>query len=64
LGRLGLFEVLTFDDGLRDIVTSNGSVTDIRRAAAARGVETVRQDGLSKVVDGTTSYLELLRVTG
>ena len=36
---------------------------DIRRAAAGRGIGTIRQDGIEKVLDGTTSYLEILRVT-
>jgi type IV pilus assembly protein PilB len=63
LGRTGLYEVLLFDEEMRDLVTSGGGVADIRRVAAAHGVETVRHDGLSKVVDGTTSHLELLRVT-
>jgi len=63
LGRLGLFEVLTVDEELHDSIAGNGTTADIRRIAASRGVESIRQDGIHKVLDGTTSYLELLRAT-
>jgi type IV pilus assembly protein PilB len=63
LGRIGLYEVLPLDDELRAIVTGDGLASDIRRTAADRGIGTIRQDGIEKVLDGTTSYLEILRVT-
>jgi type IV pilus assembly protein PilB len=63
LGRVGLFEVLTVDDALREIITGGGAVTDMRRAAAEAGVAGIRDDGVAKVLAGTTSYLELVRVT-
>ena len=63
LGRIGLFEVLLLDDAMREIVTGGGAAADLRAAAAAAGVTTVRQDGVTKVLAGSTSHLELLRVT-
>jgi len=63
LGRVGLYEVMQLDDDARDVITSGGLAADIRRQAAARGIHSIRQDGVEKVLDGTTSYLELLRVT-
>ncbi|MBM3147854.1 MAG: type II/IV secretion system protein, partial [Actinobacteria bacterium] len=48
---------------LRAIVTGDGLASDIRRTATGRGIGTIRQDGIEKVLDGTTSYLEILRVT-
>jgi type IV pilus assembly protein PilB len=62
-GRVGLYEVLTVDDELRDLVATGGSVLEIQRAARAKGVATLREDGVHKVLEGSTSYLELLRVT-
>jgi type IV pilus assembly protein PilB len=62
-GRVGLYEVLTVDDDIRDLVAMGGSVLEIQRAARAKGVTTLREDGVGKVLEGTTSYLELLRVT-
>ena len=62
-GRVGLYEVLVVDDELRDLVATGGTVLEIQRAARAKGVGSLRDDGVRKVLDGTTSYLELLRVT-
>ncbi len=62
-GRLGLYEVLVVDDDLRDVVATGGSVLEIQRLAREKGVSSLRQDGITKVLEGSTSYLELLRVT-
>ncbi len=62
-GRLGLYEVLVVDDELRDVVATGGSVLEIQRLARGKGVSSLRQDGITKVLEGSTSYLELLRVT-
>jgi type IV pilus assembly protein PilB len=62
-GRVGLYEVLVVDDNLRDLVATGGTVLEIRRAARAKGVGSLRDDGVRKVLDGSTSCLELMRVT-
>jgi type IV pilus assembly protein PilB len=62
-GRVGLYEVLAVDDDIRDLVATGGSVLEIQRAARAKGVTSLRDDGTAKVLEGSTSYLELLRVT-
>jgi len=62
-GRVGLYEVLAVDDDLRDLIATGGSVLEIQRAARAKGVASLREDGIAKVLEGSTSYLELLRVT-
>ncbi len=62
-GRIGLYEVLTVDDEIRDLVATGGSVLEIQRVARDKGVASLREDGVAKVLDGHTSYLELLRVT-
>jgi type IV pilus assembly protein PilB len=62
-GRVGLYEVLVVDDGLRELIAGGGSVLDIQRAARETGVTSLRDDGVEKVLSGVTSYLELLRAT-
>jgi type IV pilus assembly protein PilB len=62
-GRIGLYEVLAVDDDIRDLVATGGSVLEIQRAARSKGVSSLRDDGIAKVLEGSTSYLELLRVT-
>ncbi|MCD6405492.1 MAG: type II/IV secretion system protein [Planctomycetes bacterium] len=62
-GRTGIFELLTINDELRDIIRSNPSVTQVYRSARKTGMRTFEEDGLLKVARGITSVKELLRVT-
>jgi type IV pilus assembly protein PilB len=62
-GRLGIYEMLELDDTLRDIVTSNPSLMDLRRAAKAQGMRHLGEDGLQKVAAGMTTVEEIARVT-
>ncbi len=62
-GRVGLYEVLVVDDDLRELIATGGTVLDIQRLARTKGVESLREDAVRKVLDGSTSYLELLRAT-
>ncbi len=62
-GRTGIFELLTLNDELRDIIRSSPSVTEMYRAARKTGMKTLEEDGLLKVARGITSVKELLRVT-
>lgn len=62
-GRLGIYELLILDDVTRDAIARNPSVTEFRRMCIERGMLTLRQDGMLKVVDGNTTIEEILRVT-
>lgn len=62
-GRIGLYEVLVVDDELRELVAGGAGALDIQRAARAKGVASLRDDGVEKVLAGVTSHLELLRAT-
>jgi type IV pilus assembly protein PilB len=62
-GRLGIYELLVMDDKLRDMVTSNPDVTQLRKYCRERGLVTLRDDGFDKVKAGLTTVDEVLRVT-
>jgi type IV pilus assembly protein PilB len=62
-GRLGIYELLVMDDGLRDLVTANPDVTQLRKLCRERGLVTLRQDGFEKVKKGSTTVDEIIRVT-
>ncbi|MEQ8770122.1 MAG: ATPase, T2SS/T4P/T4SS family [Phycisphaerales bacterium] len=62
-GRVGLYELLTIDDSLRDVVARNPNVAEFRRLCLERGMRSLRQDGLAKSAEGRTSIQEVLRVT-
>ena len=62
-GRLGIYELLVMDDGLRDMVTANPDVNQLRKLCRERGLITLREDGFRKVIKGLTTVDEILRVT-
>jgi len=62
LGRVGIYEVLDMDEEMGDLIDRGVPVREIREAARARGVESVREDGVRKVLAGETSVAELARV--
>ncbi len=61
-GRIGLFEVMVMDDEARALVTKQAPSDVLKRAAIAAGMRTLPQDGVAKVLAGTTSLEEMLRV--
>ncbi|HLL89421.1 MAG TPA: GspE/PulE family protein, partial [Tepidisphaeraceae bacterium] len=62
-GRLGIYEMMVMDDALRDIVTANPDVNQLRKLCRERGLVTLREDGFQKVMKGLTTVDEILRVT-
>ncbi len=63
-GRIAIFELLRINDEIREMILQNKSVVAIRKMGVSQGVTLLRDDGWSKVVEGTTSIEEVLRVTG
>ncbi len=62
-GRVGIYELLTVDDQLRDMIARNPNVAEFRRLCLERGMVSLRADGMRKVAAGTTTVEEILRVT-
>lgn len=62
-GRLGIYELLVTNDEIRQLAAEKRGTAEIRRAAIAAGMRTLRQDGWLKVSRGVTSIEEVLRVT-
>ncbi len=62
-GRKGLFELLSVDDDLRQLIHAQAGTAELRRAARAMGMRTLREDGLRKAVEGETTLPEVLRAT-
>ena len=63
-GRIGLYEVMVLSDNLRRLILEKGPADELREAARAEGMRTLREDGLEKIKQGTTSVEEVLRVVG
>ena len=62
-GRQGIFELCPTTDAVRQLAHDRASSWDIRQAALNDGMRTLRQDAWLKVLDGTTTVEEVLRVT-
>jgi type IV pilus assembly protein PilB len=62
-GRVAIYEVMPITDELRQLILKDASAADIREAAERQGMRTLRQAGLAKVIEGTTTTQEVLRVT-
>jgi type IV pilus assembly protein PilB len=63
-GRLGIYEVMPVDDGLRKLILEKNSADEMRAYARQQGMRTLREDGLEKIREGVTSVAEVLRVAG
>ena len=62
-GRLGVYELLIVNDDLRQLAHEGVSTWEIKKAAIAGGMKTLRDDGWRKVISGQTSVEEVLRIT-
>jgi general secretion pathway protein E/type IV pilus assembly protein PilB len=63
VGRQGIFELCVTTDAVRQLAHDSASSWEIRKAAMADGMRTLRQDAWLKVLSGITSVSEVLRVT-
>jgi len=62
-GRTGIHELLELTDSIREMIIERKPGSEIRRAARAEGLVTLRESAVKKVLDGTTTLREINRVT-
>jgi type IV pilus assembly protein PilB len=62
-GRVGLYEVMTVSDEIRELTIDRASADQIRNVAVQQGMRLLPDDGLEKVRLGVTSIQEVSRVT-
>ncbi len=61
-GRIAIMELLRIDAGLDELIARRATTHEIRNRAQAQGFATLADDGLRRVLNGTTSLEELARV--
>ena len=61
-GRVGLFELLTINDDMRDAIAARASRVELRECALRAGLSSLRADGWRKVEAGLTTVEEVIRV--
>ncbi|MEM1061256.1 MAG: ATPase, T2SS/T4P/T4SS family [Planctomycetota bacterium] len=62
-GRTGLYELLIVTDEMRDLISGEANVDDIRNYARSQGMTTLREAGLKLIFDGVTTIDEVVRET-
>jgi type IV pilus assembly protein PilB len=62
-GRTGIFEIMLFDDEIRDLIMNRASTNVLRTAAEKKGMIVLRENGLAAIYDGITSIDEVVKET-
>jgi type IV pilus assembly protein PilB len=61
-GRIGIYELLLIDVKIREMIYRNESTPKIREYAISKGMKTLFNDGVEKVLAGYTTFEEVYRV--
>ncbi len=62
-GRRGIYEVMVVDDNIREMILKGADNIELRDAAIAQGMKTLRQAGVNAAMKGFTSLEEVLTTT-
>jgi type IV pilus assembly protein PilB len=62
-GRVGFYQVMPMFEDLREMILAGANTAEIKRESMRLGVKTMRQSGLTKMIEGVTSLEEVLRCT-
>ena len=63
LGRVGIFEFMELEEGIRRAIVARADASTLRVAARERGMRSLSEDGWLKIASGQTTLEEVLRVT-
>jgi type II secretory ATPase GspE/PulE/Tfp pilus assembly ATPase PilB-like protein len=59
---MGIFELLTATDNIKQMIISRKSIAAIRKTATVEGMNTLLQSGVLKILRGETDFIEVLSV--
>ena len=62
-GRVALYEVMKFNEELKEMVLQGASTAELKAGAIKGGMNSLRMSGILKIMEGTTTSEEILRVT-
>jgi len=63
-GRVGIFEAFPVDDEMEKYILTRPSIAALRSVAVKKGMVTMKQDGVIKVLNGITTLEEVERIVG
>ena len=62
-GRIGIFEIMVFNDEIRDLIMNQASTSILRAASQKAGMKLLRDNGLAAIYDGITTIDEVVKET-
>ncbi len=62
-GRVAIYEVMPFWDGLKELVINGASAAELKQEAIRLGMQTLRMSALNKMIGGTTTLAEVVANT-
>ena len=62
-GRVALYEVMPFVDGLKELVLQGASAAELKTQMIKEGYASLRMAGIQKILEGVTTPEEILRTT-
>jgi type IV pilus assembly protein PilB len=62
-GRTGIYELMEVTDDVRDMISADASVDEIRNLARSQGMTSLRESGLKMIFDGISTIDEIVRET-
>ena len=62
-GRVGIFELMTIDDKIRDCINADSDAATIAEVAIEGGMKPLLEDGKNKVEEGITTQTEVAGIT-
>ena len=62
-GRMAIIEFLPMTDPIRKLIMAHEEAGSIQKLAIEEGMQTLYENGLTKVVQGVTTLEEVMRVT-
>jgi len=62
-GRIGVFEIMVFNDEIRDLVMNSASTAVLRVAAQKNGMKLLRDNGMKLIYDGISTIDEIVKET-
>lgn len=62
-GRIGIFEVMSVDEEIRQLIEGDANSLEIEKAALSKGMINLRESALRKLERGETTYDEVIRET-
>lgn len=61
-GRIGVYEIMPISKKLRALISRHANADEITSVAVGEGMQTIKQSAAEYVIDGTTSFSEMMKI--